>query len=590
VYIQTKKSMDYINADKNNKSGGFIMTYEGGELTLNTELKQIKGRGNSTWNYDKKGYNIKFDEKTEFLGMKKAKKWSMIACYLDPAMDKNPLGWELANQMGLHFSSDYRFVDLYLNGVYNGTYLICESVEIGENRVDITDLTKETEKVNKGYELEDFSIGGLGIDGLPMDAYEFPNAKWVNIPNDPSDITGGYLLECEYILRAYTEVSAFTTDRGQPVVVKEPEYASEAQVRYISSYWQEAEDAICSEDGYNTLGKHYSEYFDMESLVNMYILLEFSGNPDAGVSSTFFYKDRGGKLVASPIWDNDTGFGNISVKGTVYGDDPSVWITNRMSYSMSATMPTKDEYPTIYNRLYRHEDFRKLVSERWSQLKDVFNRENVIGIIDDIDSTVAASCRMNGIRWYSLLSGIAYEASKTLSESYVISRIEWLDKGFGAKAAQLYYDSNGGEGWTVENSTLVNGDTVVVKGAYENDVRIAVKGEDIEGLLGTDIIPPEEGMEFSGWNTKPDGSGITYQPGKLIKVKGMVVLYAQWVKKEANRIIPTSNDIMKVVDNPILSSGRSLINVCKMVGQYTAEKIESVSPTAALKKHLLPLR
>lgn len=83
MYIQTDESLDYIHADKGNKSSASIRTYENGEMTLDGQLKQIKGRGNSTWNYAKKPYNIKFDEKTSLMGMPKAKKWSMLASYID---------------------------------------------------------------------------------------------------------------------------------------------------------------------------------------------------------------------------------------------------------------------------------------------------------------------------------------------------------------------------------------------------------------------------------------------------------------------------------------------------------------------------
>lgn len=40
------------------------------------------------------------------------------------------------------------------------------------------------------------------------------------------------------------------------------------------------------------------------------------------------------------------------------------------------------------------------------------------------------------------------------------------------------------------------------------------------------VIRP--GYTFTGWNTEPDGSGISYAAGSTIDIKGDVTLYAQW--------------------------------------------------------------
>ena len=87
--------------------------------------------------------------------------------------------------------------------------------------------------------------------------------KWINIPNDPVDITGGYLLELEFASRYNDEISGFVSNHGQWVVVKSPEYASEAEVRYIAGLYNEAEEALYSETGYNSIGKHYTDYFEL---------------------------------------------------------------------------------------------------------------------------------------------------------------------------------------------------------------------------------------------------------------------------------------------------------------------------------------
>ena len=100
VFLQTESgSLDYIHASKENKEPGSIRVYENGVITTDGALKQIKGRGNATWqSFAKKPYNIKFDKKTSLLGMPKAKKWTMLANMVDPASLHNPFGWCFAEK------------------------------------------------------------------------------------------------------------------------------------------------------------------------------------------------------------------------------------------------------------------------------------------------------------------------------------------------------------------------------------------------------------------------------------------------------------------------------------------------------------
>lgn len=531
MYIETDKPLSYIHENKENKSSATIRTYQDGKLTLDSELKQIKGRGNSTWGYPKKPYNIKFDDKTALLGMPKAKKWSLLASYLDPSSIKNPIAWKLSNKLELSYASEYRFVDLYINCDYYGTYIVCESVEVGTNRVKINDLEKATEKVNPGEDLDSFPVGGTGPDDLPDSGFTIPSAKWVNIPNNPEDISGGYLIECEYPGRRNDEICAFVTTRGQLMTLKAPEYASKEQVEYIRNYWQAAEDAICSPDGINPdTGHHYSDYYDISSLVNMYIIQELSGNLDAGISSTYFYKDTNGKIVAGPIWDFDYAFGNFSMRGDILTNDPTMWIANRMNYSVTQSLPTDDEYPTIFNRLYRHEDFRIAVKNRWQELKDILNENSIQELIDELSEETRASSIMNGIRWSQLFTEKGFASSVGMTRAYLSDRIKNLNRGFGENAAQLYYEPNGGTGWTIETKIMVNGNIATVNAPYSTNFAALLnisELKDIQTALQSPITPPE-GKKFIGWNTAPDGTGTSYQPGEKIIMNGTTILYAQW--------------------------------------------------------------
>lgn len=105
--------------------------------------------------------------------------------------------------------------------------------------------------------------------------------------------------------------------------MKSPEYASEAQVKYISGYWQEMEDALYSETGYNDLDKHYTDYIDIVSWAKQYLIQEWTSNWDAGLTSNYFYKDVDGKLFAGPVWDFDSALGNYEGRDGTNLKDPT---------------------------------------------------------------------------------------------------------------------------------------------------------------------------------------------------------------------------------------------------------------------------
>ena len=73
---------------------------------------------------------------------------------------RNTFIFDLSDEMGLYYSSKSKPVDLYINGEYLGNYLVCESVEVGSSRVDITDLEDLNEEANPGTDIEKAPLAG----------------------------------------------------------------------------------------------------------------------------------------------------------------------------------------------------------------------------------------------------------------------------------------------------------------------------------------------------------------------------------------------------------------------------------------------
>lgn len=512
VYITTESgSLDYIHRDKENKEPGNIRIYENGGITVDKELKQIKGRGNATWEEAKKPYNIKFDKKTDLFGMGKAKKWTLLANYFDETLLRNVFSWEYAKAFGLYYSSEYQHVDLYINGDYLGNYVICESVEVGSERINIQDLEDLNEEANPDVDEDALPRAGTGKNGAVESGTVPGSAKWVEYPASPADISGGYLMELELYKRYDNEISGFVCDVGQPVVIKSPELATEAEVRYIHAIVNDAFNALHSPTGYNDKGKYYTDYFDMDALVNMYILQELSENLDAGVTSNFFYKAQNSdKLVFSPVWDFDHAYGDGEDRFGSNNGNPDSWWANGLSWP----------HLLVYNAAYRHEDFRTAVRARWAEINDANLITDVAAQVEAMAAVLAPSARMNIVRWDKSVSSDAaaadtlYQSLVERGSNFLVRRRAALTKGFAEDAAMLYYDANGGSG-SVFNPT------------------IASVGEEVT-VIGTErginkITAPNVLYLFKGWNTAPDGSGRTYKEGDRITLnENVTVLYAQW--------------------------------------------------------------
>ena len=541
VYIKTENhSLSWLEKSKSNKDKGEIRIYEKGALTVNEKLKQIKGRGNATWGKPKKPYNIKFEDEINLFNMGKATKYSLLASYSEYTFLHNPYAFIFATKVGMFYTSKFKHIDLYINGDYRGNYILCESVEVGKNRVNITDLDKANEKANPGVDLESLPVKGTGKNGSVQSGKVHGSRKWVDIPKEPKNISGGYLMELDYTARYDEELSGFVTSTGQAITLKSPECATKGEVKYISGFVDAAFRALKSKSGYNKEGKHYSYYFDMKSLVSAYILEEFSKDFDASLSSFYFFKRKdNNKLYCSPAWDFDNAFGNHSYYFGTPVSDPTLWFANELHYNGTAN---------ILNLAYRHADFRKATAERYKEITKDKVFEKTLKRIKSLSNEIRSSAVMNSVLWKTFNtrnvsaceSGI--KSSFNIMLDYLSKRKDQLSLAFSTKCAWLTYDLN-----DVSYSNCITSVPIIRKG---QSVKLA-------SLYDCGSITPPDGRQYlRGWNTKADGSGTMYKPGQTVSLKkNATVLYAIWGAK------------------PVTSKDKP----------YTPEKVKNLSASASKK-------
>ncbi len=277
-----------------------------------TSIEHMRGRGNSTWQENKKPYKIKLSQGTNLLGMGSNKHWVLLANSMDTSFLKNRVASYLGSALGLEFTPKMLPVDLVVNGSYYGCYFLSEQVRIGKTRVNIDELK----------------------------------------PTDDSEptITGGYLLAMTP-KASEPEGNRITTAHEVQFCGDDPDFGpdgsgTEAQKAYLAGYLQQVEDAIYGDDFADANGVRWDEYMDLVSTAKYWWVQELLGNsPDAfWTPSTYLYKKRNGKLYWGPLWDFDQS-ANGTTDGLTHTSTP--WL----NYLRSFDPVYQDELRTTWTQL-----------------------------------------------------------------------------------------------------------------------------------------------------------------------------------------------------------------------------------------------
>lgn len=430
VFIQTESgNMKALDRSKANIESGDLLLYGAdGALQNDERISEMRGRGNSTYNvnFPKRAYQVRLSSSANLCGMGKAKVYNLMADYLDISLLRNRISMDMAKQVGIPYALDSQSVNLYLNGRYNGVYLLTEKIGVNENRVDIYDLEKATLKANGG-----------DLGDIESSKTVGPNREWFfsyNIANDPPDITGGYIVEFEAPNRFVKPDNGVRTSKGACLVIKEPTQVSLAQAEFIGDLFERYHRAILAKDGIDPIsGQKYDEIIDTDSMALVLILEEFCKNYDHEQCSLFFFKDVdsvSAKVFAGPVWDFDRTYGNVQT---------GRWLNspNNMLYQNNK----KPRY--FYSNAYRQPEFYARVTELYEEryvpaialLLGEREREegDALRSLKDYRAEIEPSVRMNFTYWnsYAILAIVKY-SGRTFDASY-----EYLERFIGLRREAL---------------------------------------------------------------------------------------------------------------------------------------------------------
>lgn len=242
VVINTANAQEITSKEVEITSTVYIISQDGTNLLVDTETG-VRGRGNASWNFEKKPYRLKFSQKRSPLGAPaEAKKWTLLSNHGDKTLMRNIVAFEVSRRMGLAYTPFCKPVDVIVNGEYRGCYQLCDQVDVREHRVDVTELKTSD--------------------------------------NSGTNLTGGYLIEID-AYASTTEKVYFYSKQGTPVTIKSPddEKITAQQRQYIENHFNTMEAAVFASN-YTDATNGYRKYLDLDSYLRHFIVGEFIGNTD----------------------------------------------------------------------------------------------------------------------------------------------------------------------------------------------------------------------------------------------------------------------------------------------------------------------
>lgn len=391
IYINTENGRSITSKDIYIYA---TMIYVDSSSVVQYDSLQIRGRGNSTWSsMPKKSYRIKFNEKEKFLGKgyANAKSWTLLANCTDKAMIRNALTRDLGEFISIQNSPAAKFVDLYLNGTYQGTYQISDQVEVKPHRVNISEQDE--------------------------------------ILTSSSNISGGYLLEVDGFADT-SEKYFYTGTKNIYVRIHYPDedYIKSNQISYISNYVSTFEKALFSSNFDDALSG-YRPYVDSTSLVNWYIATEMTANVD-GFWSTYFYKEKDDyHIYFGPLWDYDIAYNNCSRTGDMTN---ALMIEKGYGLNLSGAWVTQ---------MWKDKWFANRVNTRWKEIVNSGLSTYLTSKTDSLASVLAKSEVENYKKWNisyryynELVLHSSYKDYIDDLRNFISNHITYLTKQFASRS------------------------------------------------------------------------------------------------------------------------------------------------------------
>ncbi|MFQ8600054.1 MAG: CotH kinase family protein [Oscillospiraceae bacterium] len=343
---------------------------------------EIKGRGNTSWQDPKKPYSLKLGSKKSLLDIPATKKYAIVPSYGDASMLRNYITYKSGLKLdGIEYTPKTEFVDVYLNGQYNGVYILVERIDIEKTKVNI----EEANETN--------ITGGYIIEKDAGDKVNKQKDPWFNAP-----------------FQANPSEDLFTLKAPDP----DDKALLADMLSYLEGYMQQVHDAIMdpSEDA-------YKRYVDTDSWVDFLIMQELSKNIDGNLkTSCYFYKEADNDtLRMTALWDFDNAYGNANWDNKSPNNDQ--WDCPS-GLGTSDFMVINSSCPW-FKTLYGKPEFQQKVKETYTKYRYTLI-EDMRQMIGEQGAYLAKAVKSDPYTYeYKYTNGV-----RTLN-SWLKGRVQWLD-------------------------------------------------------------------------------------------------------------------------------------------------------------------
>ena len=449
----------------------------------------IETRGASSSGFPKKSYSIELRDlngaelNRSLCGYPAESDWVLSAQYTDKTLMRGIISFELMREMGW-WAPRSRPVELFLNGAYQGVYILMERVKRDQNRIDLAGLTvndNSGDDLTGGYILKLDKNSGSSDPGW--------NSRYLPFPSGDSI----------YISYYYPDATVITPQ----------------QTEYIKAYIDSFETALIGPD-YQDPNIGYQRYVDVERAAEAFIIQELTRSIDAYRKSFYLYKDKnsnGGKIKFAPVWDYDLSFGNVD-------------FCDGMSYEgwqIDFNYICGGDYwlnPFWFDRMRTDSTFRKYVRCRWDDLRaGPFATAAIHQMIDSLYQKMEESQEWNftiwpimgQYVWPNYYIGQNYREEADTLKWWMAQRLNWLDQNFpnAGQDCSFYYagisEQSGGE--EVRTNTLIEDHLVFYTRGIKGKTRYMLR--DLSGrevLSGLKDVTEGERIDLGSTSNMSSGT------------------------------------------------------------------------------------
>lgn len=375
MYIDTsEEEFEKVKADKRYKTSADIALYtDSGNMAYRTGrgYDQIRGRGNWTWRWDKKPYNIYLGKAADLLDMGVSNHWALVSNALDETNLRNRIAYQFAGKMAGYefFSPECEYVDLYINGGYQGLYLLCERIEIAENRLTADDRD--------------------------------------------------FLFCLDDARRMQGMDTAFLLNPGSAAEINHPDPCTQEEETTLKDHLMEMQNVFLQKEGSGS-DPSWKDYIDLDSWARKYLVEEIFLNFDAGAQSQYFlWRREENKIYAGPCWDYDNILGVFG-----YGMTPRSFYARRI-------WKTSEQYTPWFGALWEKEEFAEYVKQLYrAEFLPELNRLLEKGIKKEADH-IRNAANADRVRWPFLFKNHgSFQEAVDFMTDFLAQRTDFLSSAW----------------------------------------------------------------------------------------------------------------------------------------------------------------